>query len=1020
MTDHCFISYSNADGLDFARQLVNKLEGGHPYIETWFDKDDLNPAEDWDEQIADAIKSCKCLLFVMTEDSVTPNSVCKQEWTYALRYKKPVVPIRLDLNIEVPFSLGSRQWIDFSSNFDSGIAKLRQYLERLDSPEGLRLELKSRLNDAHRDLKRAKTKEEELRIQAEIDALNANLHRQELIVKNPQKAERQTKRNIDDGIQLERQSKQPIPIETKVKFINPLPFNPPDYFQGRELEIQQLADFINSDHQRILTIVGRAGGGKTALACYFLKTLEKGHFPNDLGKVKADGIIYLSEIGSHKVSIPNIYADLLQLLPLETAGRLEALYRQPKIQIAEKTRSLVEEFQNDPVVLLLDNFETFVDTETGNLIDYELKALLENILLAPQHSIKIIITTRMPARDLALVEPSRNIHMHLDEGLKSPYAENILRAMDNDGRAGFRDASDDQLDRARELTLGFPRALESLFAIISVDRYTSIEELLAVELPDTVVESLVGEAYNRLDANSQKVMQALAVYNRPVPPAAIDFLLQFHVPGINSSPILNRLVSMHFARREAGRFYLHPTDREYAFTRIPTEDGNKNMGKGARSRIWNQRALLLRAADYYSEVRISDIRKLEDLGSQLSEIELRYSAGDYDGAMEILSSIDVDYLYLWGHFRLMVDLHLKGLGRVTDVALQMDNYKGLGAAYYSIGMINDGIKLSSSGLLTARSVKDFMRESIFLAQLGGGYIDLCDIQKGVEYYEKAQAIDKSMGNVNGQAVNLIGIGAAYLDVGDIYKANQLFEQALGFYKRSNDLPGVATVLVNLGLCYSDLGDGVKAIEYYEQAITLNRKINDREGQAIVLEDMGDVLLNQDNIEQAINRYKEAIQIASEIYLPQTLSYARWGLAQAYLITDDLIQAYEAITEAQEYNVPRINHNIQALYGLILLRQNDSSNAAAVFDRAIFEANRIVSKTPNYYDALDAKGLALCGLSLIRGSENIGDAIEAFKSARTVTTATGIVKRTKRIFEEFTKSDKDNFLAKVRPFVEGLM
>jgi len=269
MSDHCFISYSNADGLDFARQLVNTLEGGNPYIATWFDKDDLRPADDWDEQIAEAIKSCKCLLFVMTEDSVTPNSVCKQEWTYALKYKKPVVPIKLDMEIEVPFSLGRRQWINFSSNFDSGVAQLRQYLDRLDSPEGLRLELKGRLGDAQRDFKRAKSKEEELRIQAEIDALNDSLRQQELIVNNPKKAERLTRKNINDGIQLERQSIQPALIETKVRFINPLPFNPPDYFQGREFEIQQLADFIKNDHQRILTIIGRAGGGKTALACYF-------------------------------------------------------------------------------------------------------------------------------------------------------------------------------------------------------------------------------------------------------------------------------------------------------------------------------------------------------------------------------------------------------------------------------------------------------------------------------------------------------------------------------------------------------------------------------------------------------------------------------------------------------------------------------------------------------------------------------------------------------------------------------
>ena len=66
-----------------------------------------------------------------------------------------------------------------------------------------------------------------------------------------------------------------------------------------------------------------------------------------------------------------------------------------------------------------------------------------------------------------------------------------------------------------------------------------------------MVQKLVGEAFNRLDPSAQKVMQALAVYNRPVSPAAIDYLLQPHLPSIDSALVLNRLVNMHFARREA-------------------------------------------------------------------------------------------------------------------------------------------------------------------------------------------------------------------------------------------------------------------------------------------------------------------------------------------------------------------------------------------------------------------------------------------------------------------------------------
>ena len=134
--------------------------------------------------------------------------------------------------------------------------------------------------------------------------------------------------------------------------------------------------------------------------------------------------------------------------------------------------------------------------------------------------VNALITTRVAPRELNLCEPGRQRTMTLDEGLESPYAENILREMDEDGKLGLkaREETDPLLRRAREKTRGYPRALEALFAILSSDRYTTLEELLDIALPENVVEALVGEAFSRLDATAQKVMQALAVYNRPVTP----------------------------------------------------------------------------------------------------------------------------------------------------------------------------------------------------------------------------------------------------------------------------------------------------------------------------------------------------------------------------------------------------------------------------------------------------------------------------------------------------------------------
>jgi len=166
---------------------------------------------------------------------------------------------------------------------------------------------------------------------------------------------------------------------------------------------------------------------------------------------------------------------------------------------------------------------------------------------------------------------------------------------------------------------GYPRALEALFAILSADRDTTLRDVLndtANLLPEHVLHVLVGEAFSRLDPVAQKVMQALAVYARPVTPAAVDYLLHPYLPGVNSAPVLSRLVNMQFTHKETGRYYLHSVDRAYALTRVARGEESDRSDEGAPH--FTQLGLLHRAAEYFKQARQprESWMKIDDLAPQ--------------------------------------------------------------------------------------------------------------------------------------------------------------------------------------------------------------------------------------------------------------------------------------------------------------------------------------------------------------------------------------------------------------------
>jgi tetratricopeptide (TPR) repeat protein len=761
--------------------------------------------------------------------------------------------------------------------------------------------------------------------------------------------------------------------------------------------------------------------GKTAMVCRLLKSLEGGRLPDDLGELDVDGIVYLSPSGAHPVSFPNLFDDLCRLLPDEAARRLRQLYRDPQQTPTMLMRALLDASPSGRVVVLLDNLEDVIDTEGGDfaITDLVLDEALRALLAAPPHAVKVIVTTRVAPRGLLLDHPERQRRLDLDEGLPSPYAEQVLRARDPDGRLGLKTASDELLGQARERTRGYPRALEALAAILAADRGTTLPELLdqTAGLPGNVVQALVGEAFSRLDPLAQQVMQALAVYPVPVPPVSVDFLLQPYQPAIDAAPVLGRLVNMQFVRREAGRHYLHQVDRDYALSRIPEgAPADRNAGPPPFTR----QALRHRAAGYFEQTRTprEEWKSLDDLAPQLAEFELRAQGGDYDTAAHVLQDIGISYLLQWGHYRLAAGLYERLQGHLDDLRTNAAIKSDLGECYRSLGRFTEAIEVLKQALAIDRELGNRDDEVAPLANLGNTYYELGQIPQAIELYEQALAISRVTGNRQAEAAVLAGLGNSYDDLGQSPRAIDLYEQALAVTRQIGDRGAEAAHLGNLGITYLRLGQIPRAIELSEQALALARQTGYRSMEALDLANLGEAHGVLGFWEQGAGYARQAIEVADAIGSAQVQSKARRLLARIQLLAGDLEAARQAVSAARDHDYPADRAMLSLLSGIICLRQDQPAAAAGEFQAAITKASLQLEQASGDYDALDTKALALCGLALTTDPGNVAEAVTVFRAARAITSADGITNRALVLFDALAAADRSGILAPIRPAVQG--
>jgi tetratricopeptide (TPR) repeat protein len=1036
---HIYISYDQIDGFSSAKVLHDKLETGLPKFSTWLLDIHLTEKEDTFSEVTEAMQTCKSVIIILTNNSTSKNSRCKEELKKAIEYKKPIVAIQYSPSTNLPPRLLNRKSFRFYEVDKTD--ELKQYLNQIDSFEQKLITFNEYLQDAKNDLLYCND-ETKHRIENEIKLLNEQIDSLQQYLSNKEGTARRTEERILLSIERERRPEKTSLFTPAYKVINNPPTIAPSYFQDRIIETDLVVKFLQSESVKFITVVGRGGVGKTAMVCRLLKSLEKGLLPDNSTGIDFSGIIYMNEVGSRPINFPNIFSDLSILVEESKRRHLMQLQENTQSTVSSKLSTLLGFLPPKPIIVLLDNFEDKLDPELRNIKDTELRDALLHLLKTANHPIKVVITTRVPPTDFDFIEPGRQRSIDLNEGLESPYAENVLRELDADGHLGLKNADPELLKKISEKTRGFPRALEAFYAILSADRSTSIQDLLNTKIPtETLTQTLVGEAYNRLSEIDQKIMQGLSIYGFPVLPSGIDYLLKYYIPNIDSLSSLKRLVNMHFVRMEGREFYLHPLDREYALSRISDKsmaDENLNFFK---------KELFAIAAEYMHQIGLprNEWKTLNDITPQIREFYLLVESDDSYYAKYTLQDLS-DFFDRKGGF----SLKLKMAEKLEQIAFDYSTKKVAlelqANSYWRKGDLDEAVRFQKKLIEYSTQETDefeklritanlFIIESdlkspqenlesflFFLEELKTKYpwnkqniavthLNIATNYKALGYYEKAIEHAKESLEIRELYGNLDEIEGATHNYGDAIEEIDRNE-AIAYYKRALEMAEKsgnplwkANHLSSLASCYFDNGKIDYAIQKIKEAIQIRKEIGDLGGEAGNNRNLAKYLLHKGKIDEAKTICNQVLEQAKDLGLNLSSYYTT--SSEILLEEGKIEEAFETVNKALEYS-RSASYSLYNLAGVICFLLDKISPSKDYFQKALSEAETYISRSAKNASAIAAKALALAGLAKLgtKNDEYKEKAIKAYRQARELDNGKVVIQTRYKLFKSL-RIEKDS-------------
>lgn len=663
---------------------------------------------------------------------------------------------------------------------------------------------------------------------------------------------------------------------------------------GREDEIAALLDIVVQLRQRLVTLFGPAGVGKTRLAIEVARRLEGGFE----GGARFVPLSTLSDPALLPQSVARVF------------GLMEAS-RRPLFQ------SLTEHLRGQRLLLVLDGFEAVLEAA---------QVVAELLAQAPQ--LQILVTSRAVLR----VFDETGFAVRPLELPPSGAPQGVENLAHNEAVQLF-------VERARVVKPGFALTPENAPVVAEIcrrlDGLPLAIELAAVHIkmlsPQMLLKRLSSRlgtltegprdlparqrtlrtafdwSYRLLSPQEQTLFARLAVFVEGSTLEALEAVCQEPGEPELLEPLLGLVEKSLIEQREGPqepRFLMLETLREYALEKLGASEEASTLRQ--------------RHAEYFLELaeaahrarpgptQTAWLTRLEaEQANHRAALTWLLEGRQVEGALRLASALT----WFWdlrGRFsegRRWLGAALK-LGEEVPPLVRASALLGSGILAWRQGDYAVARPLMEESLALARTHGEQGLVAYALQNLGNLATHQGDFTAARAYQDENLELRRKLPDKAGLADALFSRGNVALVEGEMAQAKELYQESLALYQEVGDTLGLPFVLINLAEVARFGGDYSAAQNQAEQARKLAEELGDRLRQANALQSLGlsardqSQVSAQELLQQSLAIYRElghGLKIGFVTSELGTVMLQRGELAQAEALFSEGLQTHRALS-----------------------------------------------------------------------------------------------------------------------------